>query len=119
MWSGFTYQKPFNPQSPDIKKFLNFDEGSSNSYVSASQSDLPRTPGFAIMTATQQTILFRIVHGTINMYCGASGKVVVKKFLKCYHDYIVWKENLPPQLQMTQRENPLSYVLGLQYDNEP
>ena len=115
MWCGFTYQKPFNPQSPDVKNFFKLDEGSNDLYVYANQQNHPRAPGFAIMTATQQTMLFRIVHGTINMYCGANGRVVAQRFLKSYRDYLDWKENLPSALQIFQKENPLPSVLALQY----
>jgi hypothetical protein len=75
-----------------------------------------RRPSFAILTAKYQARLFRVVHESINIFCGARGRVHARPFLDCYKRYIEWKDTLPEDLKYPEGgEHPsLPHVLSLQ-----
>ena len=104
MWSGLTYQKPFNPQSPDTQIPFRLETLANNNSVHNNHRHLaeigqaPRQPAFTIYTAVYQARLFRTVHASINLYCGARGNITAKSFLTCLKRYFQWKAELPPQL---------------------
>ncbi|MCJ1437836.1 hypothetical protein MMC27_007223 [Xylographa pallens] len=120
-WSGITYQKPFNPVSPRTEVFINvaLDQDSAPDqwrYYRQPGDDTnnPRRQSFAILTACQQAKLFRIVHDTINVYCGARGKVTAAAVIGCFKRFTDWKANLPEEIARTDEESqPLPHVLAL------
>ncbi|KAL9116521.1 MAG: hypothetical protein Q9187_006954, partial [Circinaria calcarea] len=126
-WSGFTYQKPFAPVSPRSRVFL--DVQVDRDYGPAQwryyrqpgdERDVPKRPSFAILTAYSQAKLFRIVHDTITVYCGARGRVTAESVIGCYKRYLDWAEELPWQLRSTDVDTqPLPHILSLQYDSLP
>lgn len=68
------------------------------------------------MTACEQAKLFRIVHDTINVYCGARGKATAGAVIGCYKRFLDWKANLPEAVRhVDEGSQPLSHVLCLQY----
>ena len=121
LWSGLTYQKPFNPQSPDTQipfkidsqvirqVYQQYGEGTGSGQTF-------RAPAFTISTAVQQAKLFRIVHASINMYCGARGKISANSFLQCFRRLLDWKDQLPMELDCESYESQIPpNVLTLQY----
>lgn len=105
-WSGITYQKPFNPISPRSQVFFNVradnaDAGDQWGFYKQPGDKYTelRQPSFAVLTACQQAKLFRVVHDSINIYCGARGKVTAKAVVGCYKRYCDWEENLPGQIR--------------------
>jgi hypothetical protein len=76
----------------------------------------PKRPSYALVTACEQAKLFRVVHDTINVYCGARGRVTAAAVIGCYKRFSEWKANLPSQVSGTDEESqPLPHVLCLQY----
>ncbi|MCJ1478534.1 hypothetical protein MMC13_007214 [Lambiella insularis] len=120
-WSGITYQKPFNPVSPQTEVFFNVDldkdaslESWRNYRQPGDEANIPKQQSFAILTACYQAKLYRVVHDTINVYCGARGKVTAKAVIGCYRRFVDWKSNLPEQIARTDEESkPLPHVLAL------
>ncbi|MCJ1284530.1 hypothetical protein MMC26_003863 [Xylographa opegraphella] len=120
-WSGITYQKPFSPVSPRTEVFINvvLDQDSAPEQwryyrQPGDDSNNPRRQSFAILTACQQAKLFRIVHDTINVYCGARGKVTAAAVIGCFKRLINWKANLPEEIARTDEDSqPLPHVLAL------
>ena len=81
------------------------------------EREVPKRPSFAILTAFFQAKLFRIVHDTINIYCGARGRVTAENVIACYKRYLDWAEELPWQLRSVDVEaQPLPHILSLQYN---
>ena len=79
------------------------------------EANIPKRPSYAILTACHQAKLYRIVHDSINIYCGARGKVTAKEIIGCYRRYLDWEERLPDQVRRTDEDaQPLPHVLGLQ-----
>lgn len=121
LWSGLTYQKPFNPQSPDTQIPFRLDSAGNKEIYRHSRAEVesgqfPRAPGFTIVTAVHQARLFRIVHASIILYCGARGKISAKSFLQCFKRYLEWKAELPPELECEGYEDDIPpCVLTLQY----
>ncbi len=80
------------------------------------KTHVPRRPSYAIVTACQQAKLYRIVHETINVFCGARGQVTARAVLECYKRYLTWKDELPAGLEKVDTgAQPLPHVLFLQY----
>jgi len=68
------------------------------------------------VTACEQAKLFRIVHDTINVYCGARGRVTAAAVIGCYKRFLNWKANLSEAVRHVDEESqPLPHVLCLQY----
>ena len=122
-WSGITYQKPFNPVSPRTAVFINvqLDKDSAPSQwryyrQPGDETNYPKRQSFAIVTACEQAKLFRIVHDTINVYCGARGKVTAAAVIGCYKRFLTWEANLSEAVKHVDEESqPLPHVLCLQY----
>ncbi|MCJ1353190.1 MAG: hypothetical protein MMC33_003175 [Icmadophila ericetorum] len=118
-WCGVTYQKPFSPESP--KSDISFpDVFNGNEWQSYRQTrdeeGEPKRPGWGILTACYQAKLYRVVHDTINLYCGARGKATATAVVACFKRYMDWLEQLPPQFKSIGKdEEPLPHVLFLQY----
>lgn len=77
---------------------------------------IPRRPSYSILTAYHQAKLYRVVHETINIFCGARGKITARVVLECYKRYLSWKEDLPPQLaQVDTDAQAMPHIIFLQY----
>ena len=120
MWSGLTYQKPFNPQSPDTQIPFRMDAFVNQELYQQQGEDgavnhVYRAPAFAINTAVHQARLLRIVHTSINMYCGARGKISANAFLQCFLRFQEWRFQLPAGLDVESYESQIpANVLTLQ-----
>lgn len=80
------------------------------------KAHVPRRPSYAIQTACYQAQLYRIVHETINMYCGARGKVTAPVWLERYKRYLTWKDELPEYLaRVDTSAQAMPHMLFLQY----
>lgn len=80
------------------------------------ERELPFRPAYAIVTAYHQARLFLIINETLNLYCGARGKVTATRFLDVYARYIDWKENLPDMIaNINEGDQPLPHILYLQW----
>ncbi|MCJ1397562.1 hypothetical protein MMC11_000756 [Xylographa trunciseda] len=120
-WSGITYQKPFNPVSPRTEVFINvaLDQDSAPEQwryyrQPGDDTNIPKRQSFAILTACQQAKLYRIVHDTINVYCGARGRVTAAAVIGCFKRFHDWNANLPEEIARTDEESqPLPHVLAL------
>lgn len=123
-WSGLTYQKPAAPISTRASPFTNIaidqDEGRWNMYCQPGDSNMELgsrdtydRQGFATQTACEHAKLYRIIHESILVYCGARGKVSAKALLDCFQRYVEWKDGLPPSLRSIESQ-PLPHVLFLQ-----
>ncbi|KAL9038816.1 MAG: hypothetical protein Q9214_005131 [Letrouitia sp. 1 TL-2023] len=78
------------------------------------ERDLPFRPGHALMTASCQAGLFRIIHESIDLYCGLRGLVTAEAVLKVYRRYIDWETDLNPILSNVDISiQPLPHVLFL------
>lgn len=99
-----------------MKPSFNLDETDPAYYYHRKGDNAPvtRSPNFTIKTALQQAMLFRVIHGNINLFCGAHGKVRAAAVAEIYQRYQGWKNDLPPRLQLTQEEPVLLHVLTLQ-----
>ena len=88
------------------------------------QEDYAYRPCFAIMTACHQAGLFRIIHESLNLYCGLRGLATADAVLVTYRRYIDWENDLMPDLKRinisgTRQDEPLPHVLFLQYVTPP
>ncbi|MCJ1251730.1 hypothetical protein MMC30_008967 [Trapelia coarctata] len=122
-WSGITYQKPFNPVSPRTAVFINvqMDKDSAPSQwryyrQPGDETNYPKRQSFAIVTACEQAKLYRIVHDTINVYCGARGRATAAAVIGCYKRFLNWQASLSEAVRHVDEESqPLPHVLCLQY----
>lgn len=79
------------------------------------QRHLPVRPSHAILTACHQAGLFRIIHESLNLYCGLRGMATAEAILTLYRRYLDWEEDLPFILKATDDEaQPLPHILLLQ-----
>lgn len=80
------------------------------------QRYLPVRPSHAVLTACHQAGLFRIIHESLNLYCGLRGLVTADAVLVLYRRYMDWEEDLPFILKAIDDEaQPLPHILLLQY----
>ncbi|KAI9875682.1 MAG: hypothetical protein M1830_008121 [Pleopsidium flavum] len=118
-WAALSYHKPFSPESPRSHVFKNVqmdrDDAVWRYYRQpGDKQHVPRRPSYAIVTAFEQAKLFRIVHETINVFCGARGKATSRAVLECYKRYLTWKDELPAGLERVDTgAQPLPHVLFL------
>jgi hypothetical protein len=118
-WSGITFHKPFNPRSPrdDVCFKLQMDTSQWKYYRQpGDNATTERRPSFAMLTASHQAKLFRVVHNAINVYCGARGVVTAEQVVGCYKRFVDWRETLLDQVGETRESfHPLPHILSLQY----
>lgn len=116
-----TYQKLYAPELPHMAKFRHVDLQSSHStwqeYRSiGDQRYLPVRPSHAVLAACHQAGLFRIIHESLNLYCGLRGLITADAVLTLYRRYMDWEEDLPFILKAIDDEaRPLPHILLLQY----
>lgn len=80
------------------------------------ERDLPARPCHSIITACNQTKLFRIIHESLHLYCRTRGKVTAQAVLEVYKRYLEWKEHLAPILKKIEtNDQPLPHIMCLQY----
>ncbi|KAL9607656.1 MAG: hypothetical protein Q9167_007452 [Letrouitia subvulpina] len=101
--TGITYQKLYAPGLPHIDRLsgiqMDRDDVLWRFYRrTGDEKDLPFRPGHALMTASYQAALFRIIHESIDLYCGLRGLVTAEAVLKVYRWYIDWETDLNPIL---------------------
>lgn len=79
--------------------------------------ELPTRPSNAIMTACEESKLFRVIHESLSLYCSSRGKATALGIIEGYKRYLNWKEDLPlPIKNIDINDEPLPHVLYLQYD---
>ena len=84
------------------------------------QRKLPVRPCHALLTACYHAALFRIIHESLNLYCGLRGTATAEAVLILYRRYRDWEEDLPFILKAVDEEaQPLPHILYLQYDLHP
>ncbi|KAL8771050.1 MAG: hypothetical protein Q9209_003469 [Squamulea sp. 1 TL-2023] len=98
--TGITYQKLYAPEVPHLARFQHVDiHGDKEVWrfyrTVGDQRELPVRPSYAIMTACYQAALFRIIHESLNLYCGLRGLATAEKVLNTYRRYIDWEHDLP------------------------
>ncbi|KAI4137433.1 MAG: hypothetical protein LQ341_005140 [Variospora aurantia] len=117
--TGMTYQKLYAPELPHMAKFQHVDLQSSHStwqeYRSiGDQRYLPVRPSHAVLAACHQAGLFRIIHESLNLYCGLRGLITADAVLTLYRRYMDWEEDLPFILKAIDDEaRPLPHILLL------
>ncbi|KAL8904054.1 MAG: hypothetical protein Q9207_003515 [Kuettlingeria erythrocarpa] len=117
--TGITYQKLYAPELPHMAKFRHVDMNSNHSVWRfyrqiGDQRHLPVRPSHAILTACHQAGLFRIIHESLNLYCGLRGVVTAEAILTLYRRYLDWEEDLPFILKAIEEEaQPLPHILLL------
>ncbi|KAL8966860.1 MAG: hypothetical protein Q9183_003180 [Haloplaca sp. 2 TL-2023] len=119
--TGITYQKLYAPEIPPMIRFEHVDMYGDDDIwrfyrTDGDPGDVPVRPSHTIMTASHQAGLFRIIHESLNLYCGLRGLVTAESALMLYRRYTDWAEDLPlPLTQVEFEERPLPHVLFLQY----
>lgn len=119
-WSAFTYQKPSDPLPPRAVVFrgVPLDRPSAywKSYRRPSDAISPEVPSFAIETAKAFAKLNQIIFDSMNIFCGRRGRVTARSILELYRSYLLWRQNLSPQLSspVDDRANRLPHILFLQ-----
>lgn len=117
--TGITYQKLYAPELPHIPQFRHVDPNANHTVwrfyrFNGDQRKLPVRPSHAILTACHQAALFRIIHESLNLYCGLRGVVTAEAVLTLYRRYLDWKEDLPFILEAVDEEaQPLPHILFL------
>ncbi|KAL8682490.1 MAG: hypothetical protein Q9186_001437 [Xanthomendoza sp. 1 TL-2023] len=117
--TGITYQKLYAPEVPHMARFQHVDtQGDSAVWrfyrTVGDQRDLPVRPSYAILTACYQAALFRIIHASLNLYCGLRGVATAEMILIIYRRYIDWEHDLPPVLKTVEVESrPVPHILFL------
>ncbi|KAL8923039.1 MAG: hypothetical protein Q9208_004851 [Pyrenodesmia sp. 3 TL-2023] len=117
--TGITYQKLYAPELPHMAKFRHVDMHSNHSVWRfyrqiGDQRHLPVRPSHAVLTACHQAGLFRIIHESLNLYCGLRGLVTAEAILTDYRRYLDWEEDLPFILKAVEEEaQPLPHILLL------
>lgn len=82
--------------------------------TSSDHRNLPLRPSYAILTAYYQSRLFRIIHASLNLYCGLCGVATAEAILTLYRRYLDWEHDLPSVLRKIDVEaRPLPHVLFL------
>ncbi|KAL8934880.1 MAG: hypothetical protein Q9216_005689 [Gyalolechia sp. 2 TL-2023] len=117
--TGITYQKLYAPELPYMPQFRHVDINSNHSVwrfyrYNGDQRKLPVRPSHAILAACHQAALFRIVHESLNLYCGLRGVATAEAVLTLYRRYNDWLEDLPFILKAVDEEaQPLPHILYL------
>ncbi|KAL8703629.1 MAG: hypothetical protein Q9201_003199 [Fulgogasparrea decipioides] len=117
--TGITYQKLYAPEFPAIDEFEHIDMHADSEIwrfyrTVGDEHELPVRPGYAILTAFEQAALFRIVHESLNLYCGLRGSITAEAMLTLYRRYLDWDEDLLAILKkMDVEEQPLPHILFL------
>ena len=84
-----------------------------DSNVEPGHQNINDRQSFATLTAREHAKLYRIIHESILVYCGARGKVSTDSLLDVFQRYLAWEEELPPDLRSVKGE-PLPHILFLQ-----
>ncbi|KAL8690592.1 MAG: hypothetical protein Q9218_003996 [Villophora microphyllina] len=116
-----TYQKLYAPEFQILDRSssqhidLKGDKDSWTFYRTAGDDrELPVRTSHAILTALHQSRLFRIIHGSLNLYCGLGGMATAEAILTLYRRYLDWEDDLPPILkQLDVDSQPLPHILFL------
>ncbi|KAL8660241.1 MAG: hypothetical protein Q9202_006733 [Teloschistes flavicans] len=119
--TGMTYQKLYAPEFQDLESSsmqhidLDGDRNVWRFYRTAGDhQDFPVRPSHAVLTAFHQSRLFRIIHASLNLYCGLCGRATAEAILILYRRYLDWEDDLPPVLRRIDVEaQPLPHVLFL------
>ncbi|KAI4251629.1 MAG: hypothetical protein L6R42_008310 [Xanthoria sp. 1 TBL-2021] len=117
--TGITYQKLYAPELPHMARFQHVDIQSDKEVwrfyrTVGDQRVLPVRPSHAIMTARYQAALFRIIHESLNLYCGLRGLATAEAILITYRRYLDWEHDLPPILKTVDVEShPVPHILFL------
>ncbi|KAL8921374.1 MAG: hypothetical protein Q9172_004067 [Xanthocarpia lactea] len=117
--TGITYQKLYAPEVSHLAQFQHVDiQGDDQVWrfyrTVGDQRELPVRPSYAIMTACYQAALFRIIHESLNLYCGLRGLATAEAVLIIYRRYIDWEHDLPSILQTVDVDvQPLPHILFL------
>ncbi|KAI4264980.1 MAG: hypothetical protein L6R38_009731 [Xanthoria sp. 2 TBL-2021] len=117
--TGITYQKLYAPELPHMARFQHVDIQSDKAVwrfyrTVGDQRVLPVRPSHAIMTARYQAALFRIIHESLNLYCGLRGVATAEGILNTYRRYLDWEHDLPPILKIVDVEaQPVPHILFL------
>ncbi|KAL8980908.1 MAG: hypothetical protein Q9205_004145 [Flavoplaca limonia] len=117
--TGITYQKLYAPELPHMARFHHVDIQSDQAVwrfyrTIGDQRALPVRPGYAILTACHQAALFRIIHASLNLYCGLRGLATAEAILTTYRRYLDWEHDLPPILKdVDVASQPVPHILFL------
>ncbi|KAI4088640.1 MAG: hypothetical protein LQ339_008688 [Xanthoria mediterranea] len=117
--TGITYQKLYAPELPHMARFQHVDIQSDKAVwrfyrTVGDQRVLPVRPSHAILTACYQAALFRIIHESLNLYCGLRGVVTAEAVLITYRRYLDWEYDLPSTLKSVGVEaQPVPHILFL------
>ncbi|KAL9579403.1 MAG: hypothetical protein Q9203_006712 [Teloschistes exilis] len=119
--TGMTYQKLYAPefQAMDLSFMQRVDlDGDRDVWrfyrTSGDHQNLPLRPSHAILTAYHQSQLFRIIHASLNLYCGLCGRATADAILTLYRRYLDWEHDLPPVLRRVDVEaQQLPHILFL------
>ncbi|KAL8666105.1 MAG: hypothetical protein Q9168_007553 [Polycauliona sp. 1 TL-2023] len=117
--TGITYQKLYAPELPYTARFQHVDIQGDRAVwrfyrTVGDQRALPVRPSHAIMTSCYQAALFRIVHESLNLYCGLRGVASAEMILNTYRRYLDWKHDLPSILEAVDVEaHPVPHILFL------
>ncbi|KAL8849327.1 MAG: hypothetical protein Q9221_005678 [Calogaya cf. arnoldii] len=117
--TGMTYQKLYAPELPHVARFhhvnIQADKAVWRFYRTVGdQRVLPVRPSHATMTACYQSALFRIIHQSLNLYCGLRGVATAEAILNTYRRYLDWESDLPDILRIVDVEaKPVPHILFL------
>ncbi|KAL8993298.1 MAG: hypothetical protein Q9169_006447 [Polycauliona sp. 2 TL-2023] len=117
--TGITYQKLYAPELPYTARFQHVDiQGDKEVWrfyrTVGDGRELPVRPSYAIMTSCYQAALFRIIHESLNLYCGLRGIATAGAILTTYRRYLDWEYDLPSILKNVDVEaHPVPHILFL------
>ncbi|KAL9601455.1 MAG: hypothetical protein Q9219_002521 [cf. Caloplaca sp. 3 TL-2023] len=117
--TGITYQKLYAPEVSQLPRFQHIDMQSSHAMWRfyrhvGDQRQLPVRPCHAVITACHQATLFRIIHESLNLYCGLRGAATAEAVLTLYRRYKDWEEDLPFIVGAIDEDaQPLPHILCL------
>ncbi|KAL8710635.1 MAG: hypothetical protein Q9220_004859 [cf. Caloplaca sp. 1 TL-2023] len=117
--TGITYQKLYAPEAPQLVRFVHVNVESDNEIwrsfrTVGDQRDVRVRPSHTILTACHQAALFRIIHESLNVYCGLRGLATAEVVLTLYRRYLDWEEDLPPVLKaLDETAQPLPHAMYL------
>ena len=119
--ASITYMKLYAPPMPrdTVFQHVNMDRDHAQWRFyrhPGDERELPSRLSCAMVSACYQVKLFRIIDGSLNLYCGARGQVSAEKFLAVYKRYMEWKNDLPSVIaNVAVADQPLPHILFLQY----
>lgn len=118
MWSGFTYEKPSAPVSPDAIVHLQAvtHEAAWQCYHhEGDEHEMPTRRSYTIATASELSKLYRIIHQTILVFCGSRGRVTEHRLFQNYMRYRTLHESLPGSITIHEDDSvALPHVLFFQ-----